>query len=466
MINIETISPIESKISRPHAGLISPCISWPAEYWKKKKGGFGRERVEYIANAFHQAKGGFFFFYNGLLPRILDYCEEKEFEVEIKNNISLEMTSRRPYLPPDEEFKDFRNDQYKLIQRARRMKKGLIKGPTGIGKTILQLGIMSSFPEARVLLLAHTISIVDQTAKQMKRFGIEFQSIGGSNTDKNLKNKIIISTRQSFSKIPVENFRDKFDIVIVDEAHHISKISSEYGNILGNLYAPLRFGFTGTVPKEKAKRFAIEALIGPIIGEMSLHEGINLGLLAEPQIFLLKSNYNPRIRALHRYPEVYEQGITENRNRNALIANIAKREVDKGGKVLILVFSLNHGENLYYELEREKIITKFIRGITPDTVREETRAALHEGDISCVIASAVWREGIDIPSLTMVVNACGGKSEILTLQSIGRGLRKYKGKEVVKIVDIFDPSHYYLISHFGHRITLYMDQGWKFISEI
>jgi superfamily II DNA or RNA helicase len=45
-------------------------------------------------------------------------------------------------------------------------------------------------------------------------------------------------------------------------------------------------------------------------------------------------------------------------------------------------------------------------------------------EVRCVIATTVWREGIDIPSLDCVINAAGGKSEIMTLQGVGRGLRK------------------------------------------
>jgi len=59
------------------------------------------------------------------------------------------------------------------------------------------------------------------------------------------------------------------------------------------------------------------------------------------------------------------------------------------------------------------------------------------------------------------VNASGGKSEILTLQSLGRGLRTVPGvKDDVVLVDFFDPSNRYLVDHFGHRVSLYFEEGW------
>ena len=56
---------------------------------------------------------------------------------------------------------------------------------------------------------------------------------------------------------------------------------------------------------------------------------------------------------------------------------------------------------------------------------------LKSGKIQCVIATVSWVEGVDIPNLTCVINAGGGKSEIQTLQKIGRGLRKTETKDTV-----------------------------------
>ena len=80
--------------------------------------------------------------------------------------------------------------------------------------------------------------------------------------------------------------------------------------------------------------------------------------------------------------------------------------------------------------------------------------------MKCVICTAVWKEGVNIPELNVVINAAGGKSELVTLQTIGRGLRKTENKSELIIYDFFDNSHHYLVDHFGHRFCLYSDMGW------
>ena len=67
---------------------------------------------------------------------------------------------------------------------------------------------------------------------------------------------------------------------------------------------------------------------------------------------------------------------------------------------------------------------------------------------------------LNIPELNVVINDAGGKSEIATLQAIGRGLRRTVNKSELIIYDFFDNSHHYLVSHFGERFSLYCDMNW------
>ena len=71
----------------------------------------------------------------------------------------------------------------------------------------------------------------------------------------------------------------------------------------------------------------------------------------------------------------------------------------------------------------------------------------------------VWKEGVDIPSLDCVINAAGGKSEIGTLQAIGRGLTKIEGKDETEIIDFLDP-YKFLAQHAIMRLQIYIKQGW------
>lgn len=457
MLTIEVLDAVESRIPTDYVEMIYPCLSWKAVYWTK--GRYHMESQEYTANAFIKKRKDYWYFYTGLVSRVMEYAVRKGEEVSLLDKTML-IPMGHPSLPGLE----FRNDQLELIGKARKLQRGIILSPTGSGKTILQLGILSCLYQSgqyRSLILAHTIDLVQQTVDELIKFGFDnVQMIGGKQKDKRLHGDIIVSTIQSFIKIDFREYADYFAAVIIDEAHHVSKPKGTYGKVLSKMLAPLRLGFTATLPTTDQAQFSMEGILGPIIGELTIEEAVELDILAKPKIRLIKSEYNRLVRGERKYSEVYDRGVVYNRNRNKAIINVCKEYIDQGKTVLIMVQKIYHGEVLEGFARHHGVEAHFVRGSTDDDTREKIKALFLKKKIKCVIATVVWREGINIPTLDVVVNACGGKSELVTLQAIGRGLRKTKDKEEVIIVDIFDPSHPYLISHFGERVTLYMDRGW------
>jgi superfamily II DNA or RNA helicase len=101
----------------------------------------------------------------------------------------------------------------------------------------------------------------------------------------------------------------------------------------------------------------------------------------------------------------------------------------------------------------------FVYGETESEERNRMRLELHAKNQKCVISNAVWRRGINIPSLGVVINAAGEKSETQTIQRIGRGFRKAEGKDEIIIVDFLDRGKY-LADHCVNRMSVYAEEGW------
>lgn len=265
-----------------------------------------------------------------------------------------------------------------------------------------------------------------------------------------------------FYDLEVENSHTYFaEDVLVHNCHHISSFEGMYAKILSQMLTSIRFGLTATMPVREETKMALEGHIGPVIGELTMQEAAELEILAKPRVTIRKVLFNQSVKKLRKYPDVYEQGVVQNRSLNRLVVKEAKEILDSGGTVLILVVKIAHGENIVDMAKKlYGLDLVFVQGSTNGDVREEIRQTMISKKVKGVIATAVFREGIDIPSLDAVVNACGGKSEIMSLQAVGRGLTKVEGKIHTTIVDFFNPSHHYLISHFGERISLYCEQEW------
>jgi superfamily II DNA or RNA helicase len=309
------------------------------------------------------------------------------------------------------------------------------------------------------LWLCHTRTLLKQAASDFHSYGLTGVSIC-TEGEVDLSGDIVLATRQTFINIDPDEYADLFDIVIIDEVHHIPDEYAEYSRILNNLLAPVRGGVTATYPGGRAARLAIEGFVGRVVGEFSIEEAIEKGILAKPNIKVIRTKMYTDIKELKKYKDVVDQGIIHNEDRNELIVRAAGEYMKQGKSVLILVNLIDHGENLLDIAKELGLNIIFIQGATDSTKRESLRHALHRKEILGVIATAVWKEGVNIPSLDVILLAHIGKKELTVLQAVGRGMRSTETKTTVTIVDIFDPSHFHLIKHFGYRLSYYCERGW------
>lgn len=446
---IEIIDPVITKVVQGDPKSIRACMHYECEYWVSgPRSNYRKTTVRYALVRKT--------FYTGLVPRVKSYCERNNIDLGIETeDWHIKPTRKRPKLPGI----TFRSDQLDLIRAVVEKQRGLIIAPTGSGKTILALGVASMFPKCRILFLCHSNSIIRQTFNKAKDFGFKDISMFGGGS-KDISGRLCLGTIQTLSNIKPEEYGAEFDIVIVDECHHVSP-DGMYEKVLSKLLAPIRIGFTATNPKDELRSLVLEGLLGPIIGELTIQEGIDLNILAVPNIRLVPVPFNRSIADKHRsYKDIYKAGIVENRARNRLVISNAYNRVKDGKSVLIMIKELSHGDKLV-ELAQVLFDMKieFVRGIVGLSDREYIQGCLNNKSIKCVVCSSVWREGIDIPTLDTIIYASGGMSDTMTLQVIGRGLRRTDTKCEVEIVDFLD-SYRYLSAHTVNRIQTYVESGW------
>lgn len=445
-------NPVEAACSTALAALIKPCLSFPTAYYIQ--GPFHKTRKESIKTLMKKGKNGIVYFWAGLIERVQEYCIEKNIEINVVDESKEEITVYEADLPGI----TFRPDQIWQINSFLDKPRGILVAPTGSGKTVLGFSCLSGFENIKVLWLCHKKSLMMQAYTDGLSFG--FKSIGRvgdgfAEYDKD----ITIATRQSFKKL-ADEYGHLYDAVVVDEVHHLAKSEGEYPYVLTRVLAPIRLGLTATLPREGEPFLVATGLIGPVLKELTINMANELGILAKPRIKILRIAKDYNIAALKTYAKVYEAAIVQRLDRNVLIAVTTKKHTDKGETVLIMINQIEHGRNILEQLVALGIKAEFVWGATDADTQDKMRHALNDGHISCVICSSVWTEGINIPNLNVVINAAGGKAEIRTLQSIGRGLRKTKDKDEVWIYDILDLSHRFLIEHFGERLCLYLDNDW------
>ena len=438
-------------------------LKYKETYWRQTQ--FRRVEKEYYKPLVKKGE-----FLTGFIPRVKNYC--------ISNNIPINI--EEPPLPLIPYFTDdqienitiprglkLKPDQVFAIKNILTNIRGVIFHPTGSGKTIIFLSFISLFPDLNSLIVVNTKDILEQTFERASEFfPKEVGKLGGGY---NSPNRITIATIQTLKDIPSDSlFFKEIDIVVIDETHHCARFSKpfstegggSYAKVLSSIDCPFKIGFTATLPHEGKGQLALEGYIGPVISKKKISE---VERLAKIKVILKKLPITLAAREAKSYQEVYKYSVTFNSRRHKLVLQTADNLVKAGRTVLIIVSLVQHGNNILDMAHRlfPHLRIEFVWSKIPGTTRTTIKKDLNEGLVDVVIADAVWKEGVDIPTLGAIINAAGGKSEINTIQSLGRGLRTVPGiKDDVILVDILDISSRYLVEHFGLRLVLYFDEGW------
>ena len=453
-MKIKIESPIFSSVgSKVEAEELAQILKYKTSVWRE--GPFSKQETQKDRYLVHHGK-----FLTGFIPRIIKTYKEGDLQIDLD---PLLPSIPKPLSIPEVLPFNLESHQQEAIQAMLAHPRGVIHYPTASGKTIIFTYFLSLFPKSRALIIVNNQDLLLQTRTGMEKNLNEVIGIvgGGSNNFK----RITVGMIQTL--INIENLPD-FDIIIVDEVHHVSKFSKpftkdkggSYARVLSKINAPLRYGFTGTLPYLEEAKWALEGYIGPVIAEKKMSE---VKRVAKIQIRLKMLPITQMAKDAKTYRDAYKWSVVWNSRRHRQVLKDALDMVLEGRTVLILVTQVVHGNNILTMALRSfpQLRIKFVWGGVDKLDRKEVMASLNTGRYDVVIANAVWKEGVDIPTLGAIINAPGGKSEILTIQNLGRGLRTVPGiKDEVILYDYFDPSARWLVDHFGHRITLYFQEGW------
>lgn len=236
--------------------------------------------------------------------------------------------------------------------------------------------------------------------------------------------------------------------IVVHNCHHCPADLTYNAMMKSN--AQLKVGLSATPTREDGNTLKMIAAIGDIKKVSDIKELIKRGILAKPEIRILKAPIT-RETGFKKYADAYRAQVVTNIDRHFLVAATAQKLVRDGYTVLITVEQIKHGKALEALIQG----SKFIHGKTPKDEREKELKMFEQGKRTTII-STLLSEGSDIPSLGAIVIASGGKSQAAQMQKVGRALRTTTDKKTAIIVDIVDNVKW-LRDHAQGRVMLYAD---------
>lgn len=266
-----------------------------------------------------------------------------------------------------------------------------------------------------------------------------------------------IAEESEQKKEVIKSVLENVQSLIVDETQHLNSMSLQFLERKARS-AYFRFGFSATPFFSQETSILVEKFTGKVIMDIPASELIKRGYLAKPIILLDKFKHTSQI-VTKKYANLYKAQVVENIDRNMRIVEHVKNFTDRGKSVLVSVNYIAHGqalEDLLKPILGDRV--KFINGSTGSEGMSDSLDQLNCKGLLCIIATTVFSEGVDVPSLDCLIMAKAQVSEVDTLQLAGRVLRKTDTKSIVKIIDIFDRNCKYLTSHSSARLEVYQSE--------
>jgi superfamily II DNA or RNA helicase len=419
--------------------------------------------------------------YINLLPEILPILEQYNYDIDLDDQrdyqTQFEFTQIRedsfahkvwpkghPVAGQPVMLRDY---QVKIVNNYLQNPQCIQEVATGAGKTLMTAALSWNVQKyGRSIIIVPNKDLVRQTEKDYINLGLDVgvyfgdrKELGKTHTICTWQslNVLMKNTANGTADFTMLDFMEGVVCVIVDEVH-MAKADALKTMLTGVMSrVPIRWGLTGTVPKEKFESQSLLVSLGPVISRLSASELQDRGVLAQCHVNIVQlldhvefSNYQSELKYL-----------LEEKGRLDAMAGLIL-QINETGNTLVLVDRVAAGTELVSRLGERAV---FVSGATKSKDRQDEYDQVASATDKIIVATyGVAAVGINIPRIFNLVLVEPGKSFVRVIQSIGRGIRKAEDKDHVQIWDVTSTCKF-AKRHLTKRKQFYRDAEYPFSAE-
>lgn len=398
--------------------------------------------------------------YVKLLPEVIRFLREYEYGIKLRDDrrdydltipaIDKNYLKDKGIVDEDGELVILGEHQVRGVN-ALTESNGIFEGGTGAGKTLMTAVLCSLYEENlgyKCITIVPTSDLVEQTRDELELFGVDVGQYSGDAKD--INHQHLVSTWQS-----LQNNRGligQYQVVIVDECHGVTgevlrEILNEHG-----ANCRVKLGLTGTLPEEEIDLMAVNITLGEVVEKVEASELIASGWLAK--LYLRTYRLVEDVREEYhdfceRNPEkAHEISYTQFKNGMHTDYNAEKKYIQQKPERLDFLARMisapdNHTLVLVPNVEFGRKISKLIPGAVffygkdSKKIRKEIYNSFQQDEqVIAITTYKLASTGLNIKRIFNLFLIDAGKSFVEVIQSIGRGLRKGKGKTSVRVYDV------------------------------
>ena len=334
--------------------------------------------------------------------------------------------------------------QRKALRELRRyrdtgVKKALIISATGSGKTYLAAFDARNFGAKRLLYIVHRESILkDARESFIKVFGAERTYGFYTGNENSLDADFIFATSNMLGRHLDSFKKDEFDYIIYDEVHHVV---AETGKKIFEYFEPeFILGLTAT-PERMDNQDIFTLFDQNVPFELRLRDAINNDLVVPFHYYGIRDqlvDYSSKDKM------TIAKNIAEQNNIEFIKSQIEKyRKPGEKLKCIAFCTNIQSCRLMAEELYEEGYHTISLTGINDTGVRIKAFKDLQDDNnlLEIICTVDILNEGVDIPQVNMVLFLRPTESQTVFIQQLGRGLRKYPGKDYVTVLDFIGNNY-------------------------
>lgn len=419
--------------------------------------------------------------YTNLLPEIIPILERHNYDIDLddqrtySNVFDFDLVEENRWEhktwpkghPAEGQPVMIRDYQVEIVNNFLQNPQCIQEIATGAGKTIMTATLSASIePYGRSIVIVPNKDLVRQTEKDYVNLGLDVGVYFGDRKDVGKThtictwqslNVLLKNTNSGIANFTINDFIEDVVCIIVDEVH-MAKADALKTLLTGVMsHIPIRWGLTGTVPKEKFESQALLVSLGPVVGKLSANELQQQGVLANCHVNIVQLIDHVEYKE---YQSELKYLLEESGRLDTMATLITK--VNETGNTLVLVDRVAAGHALVDRLGDRAV---FVSGATKGTKRQEEYDEVANATDKIIVATyGVAAVGINIPRIFNLVLIEPGKSFVRVIQSIGRGIRKAEDKDFVQIWDVTSTCKF-AKRHLTKRKQFYKEANYPYTSE-
>lgn len=347
----------------------------------------------------------------------------------------------------DKTLRDYQSEgKAKIYQMWTQMRSIMYQMPTGTGKTKLFVSIARDLFDwgaarktaVKILFLAHRIELIDQIDDTLGiKYNLAHAQIA-ANAKEQKNYALQIGSVQTLIRRLDRWVEKDFDVIIIDEAHHVK--ADSYKKILRAFPRAKVLGVTATPYRMSHESFRPE--FDELITSAPVAKFIKDKWLCDYEYYSIRpeSRIQMDINSISRFAldgDFLDEAAAAIMDKDEIRAGIVSsyERYAKGKKGIIYTITKAHNLHVCNQFVQKGYKAVAIDDSTPAETRKQYVEDFKKGKIEIICNVNIFSEGFDCPDLEFIQLARPTKSLSMYLQQVGRGLRPAEGKDKLIILD-------------------------------